>query len=71
LKPLAFSLPWSCSAGTLLSAGGFLYFMLSGSTAALRFGVVLGGALLALSVSSLRSWRSGESTSLALKGQAG
>ncbi|XP_015057588.1 protein FATTY ACID EXPORT 3, chloroplastic-like [Solanum pennellii] len=57
--------------GTLLSAGGFLYFMLSGSTAALRFAVVLGGALLALSVSSLRSWRSGDSTSLALKGQAG
>lgn len=56
--------------GTLLSAGGFLYFMLSGSTAALRFGVVLGGALLALSVSSLRSWRSGDSTLLALKGQA-
>ncbi|XP_055812768.1 protein FATTY ACID EXPORT 3, chloroplastic isoform X2 [Solanum dulcamara] len=56
--------------GTLLSASGFLYFMLSGSTAALRFGVILGGTILALSVSSLRSWKSGESTSLALKGQA-
>ncbi|CAN4115942.1 unnamed protein product [Withania somnifera] len=56
--------------GTLLSAGGFLYFMLSGSIAALRFGVILGSTLLALSISSLRSWKSGESTSLALKGQA-
>nr|XP_009758431.1 PREDICTED: uncharacterized protein LOC104211126 isoform X3 [Nicotiana sylvestris]XP_009758432.1 PREDICTED: uncharacterized protein LOC104211126 isoform X4 [Nicotiana sylvestris] len=56
--------------GTLLSVGGFLYFMLSGSIAALRFGVILGGTLVALSISSLRSWKSGESTSLALKGQA-
>ncbi|KAM3382498.1 protein FATTY ACID EXPORT 3, chloroplastic [Capsicum galapagoense] len=56
--------------GTFLSAGGFLYFMLSGSIAALRFGVILGSTLLALSISSLRSWKSGESTSLALKGQA-
>ncbi|MCE3051172.1 hypothetical protein HAX54_049038 [Datura stramonium] len=56
--------------GTLLSAGGFLYFMLSGSIAALRFGVILGSTLLALSISSLQSWKSGESTSLALKGQA-
>ena len=59
------------SAGVLLSFGGFLSFMLTGSVSAIRFGVVLGGTLLALSVSSLRSWKRGESSSLALKGQAG
>lgn len=58
-------------AGVLLSFGGFLSFMLTGSISAIRFGVILGGTLLALSVSSLRSWKRGESSSLALKGQAG
>ncbi|KAH9608321.1 hypothetical protein KSS87_022728 [Heliosperma pusillum] len=57
--------------GTILSAGGFLNFMLTGSISALRFGVILGGILLALSVSSLRSWKKGQSTERALKGQAG
>ncbi|CAK9144462.1 unnamed protein product [Ilex paraguariensis] len=56
--------------GVLLSFGGFLSFMLTGSISATRFGVILGGALLALSVSSLRSWKKGEPFSLALKGQA-
>lgn len=56
--------------GVLLSVGGFLSFMLTGSISAIRFGVILGGALLALSISSLRSWKSGESFALALKGQA-
>ena len=35
------------------------------------FGVILGGALLALSVSSLKSYKRGESSPLATKGQAG
>ncbi|KAK6943271.1 TMEM14 family [Dillenia turbinata] len=56
--------------GTLLSVGGFLSFMVTGSIAALRFGVILGGTLLALSLSSLKSWKKGESSALALKGQA-
>ncbi|KAG9136860.1 hypothetical protein Leryth_024095 [Lithospermum erythrorhizon] len=56
--------------GALLSAGGFSSFMLTGSISAIRFGVILGGALLALSISSLRSWKKGESSSVALKGQA-
>ncbi|KAL7265693.1 hypothetical protein ACSBR1_003473 [Camellia fascicularis] len=56
--------------GILLSFGGFLSFMLTGSISAIRFGVILGGTLLALSVSSLRSWKRGESFLLALKGQA-
>lgn len=56
--------------GLLLSVGGFLVFMLTGSISAIRFGVILGGALLALSVSSLRSWKRGESFPLALTGQS-
>ncbi|XP_068341110.1 protein FATTY ACID EXPORT 3, chloroplastic [Pyrus communis] len=53
--------------GLLLSVGGFLSFMVTGSTSAIRFGVILGGTLLFLSVSSLRS--GGESSPLVLKGQ--
>ncbi|KAK7855776.1 protein fatty acid export 3 [Quercus suber] len=56
--------------GLLLSVGGFLSFMLTGNIAAIRFGVILGGTLLALSVSSLKSYKKGESFPLALKGQA-
>ncbi|KAJ4832562.1 hypothetical protein Tsubulata_000134 [Turnera subulata] len=55
--------------GFVLSLGGFLVFMLTGSIAAIRFGIILGGTLLALSVSSLRSYQKGETNSLALKGQ--
>ncbi|XP_019052773.1 PREDICTED: protein FATTY ACID EXPORT 3, chloroplastic-like isoform X2 [Nelumbo nucifera] len=56
--------------GVFLSGGGFLSFMITGSISAIRFGVILGGILLALSISSLRSWKRGESFALALKGQA-
>ncbi|KAG6744385.1 hypothetical protein POTOM_053105 [Populus tomentosa] len=56
--------------GFLLATAGFLSFMLSGSINSIRFGVILGGALLALSVSSLKSYKRGEPDSLALKGQA-
>lgn len=56
--------------GAALSAGGFLSFMLTGSIPAIRFGIILGGTLLALGVSSLRSWRKGEPSPFALKGQA-
>ena len=45
--------------------------MVTGDTAPIRFGVILGGALLALSVSSLRSYKRGEQSALAVKGQAG
>lgn len=57
--------------GAFLSIGGFLSFMLTGSISAIRFGVILGSALLALSIASLRSWKSGQSSDLLLKGQAG
>lgn len=57
--------------GSFLAVGGFLNFMLTGSIPAIRFGVVLGTALLALSIASLRSWRSGCASPLLLKGQAG
>ncbi|XVF65948.1 hypothetical protein PTKIN_Ptkin09bG0292000 [Pterospermum kingtungense] len=56
--------------GFLLSVSGFLSFMLTGSISAIRFGVILGGALLALSLSSLKSYQRGESSPLATKGQA-
>lgn len=55
--------------GALLSVGGFLSFMLTGSIPAIRFGIILGGTLLALSISSLRSWKRGEPSPLVLKGQ--
>ncbi|KAK4396014.1 protein FATTY ACID EXPORT 3, chloroplastic [Sesamum angolense] len=56
--------------GALLSVGGFLSFMLTGSIPAIRFGIILGGTLLALSISSLRSWKKGEPSPLVLKGQS-
>ncbi|KAG8500006.1 hypothetical protein CXB51_006442 [Gossypium anomalum] len=56
--------------GFILSVGGFLSFMVTGSISAIRFGIILGGALLALSVSSLKSHKRGESSPLAIKGQA-
>ncbi|KAK8982954.1 hypothetical protein V6N11_054939 [Hibiscus sabdariffa] len=56
--------------GIILSVGGFLSFMMTGSISGIRFGVILGGALLAVSVSSLRSNKRGESNPLASKGQA-
>ncbi|CAI9097180.1 OLC1v1033551C1 [Oldenlandia corymbosa var. corymbosa] len=57
--------------GAFLSVCGFLSFMIFGSLSGIRFGLILGGTLLALSISSLRSWKKGESSPLALKGQAG
>eukprot|EP00267_Zea_mays_P056473 XP_023156509.1 uncharacterized LOC100273380 isoform X1 [Zea mays] len=58
--------------GTFLTVGGFLNFMLAGSTSALRFGIILGLALLALGISSLRSQRDGgRRPRLLVKGQAG
>ncbi|XP_026424968.1 protein FATTY ACID EXPORT 3, chloroplastic-like isoform X2 [Papaver somniferum] len=56
--------------GALLSVCGFLSFMVTGNLSGIRFGVILGGSLLALSISSLRSWKRGESSDMALKGQA-
>lgn len=57
--------------GTFLTVGGFLNFMLTGSVSAIRFGFVLGFALLALGISSLRSQRAGgRQPRLLLKGQA-
>ncbi|RDX70000.1 Protein FATTY ACID EXPORT 3, chloroplastic, partial [Mucuna pruriens] len=56
--------------GLMLSLGGFLSFMVTGNIAAIRFGVILGGVLLALSISSLRSYKRGHFSPLALKGQA-
>ncbi|XP_039131658.1 protein FATTY ACID EXPORT 3, chloroplastic [Dioscorea cayenensis subsp. rotundata] len=56
--------------GFLLAIGGFLWFMLTGSISAIRFGVILGVALFALSLQSLRLSKSGQSSALLLKSQA-
>ncbi|XP_019059308.1 PREDICTED: protein FATTY ACID EXPORT 3, chloroplastic-like isoform X3 [Tarenaya hassleriana] len=56
--------------GLLLFVGGFLSFMVTGSIAAIRFGVILGGAIFALSLASLKSQKKGESSTKFLKGQA-
>ncbi|CAL0304385.1 unnamed protein product [Lupinus luteus] len=56
--------------GLILSLGGFVTFMVTGSTTAIRFGVILGGALLALSISSLKAYKRGQPSPRALKGQA-
>ncbi|KAG6519659.1 hypothetical protein ZIOFF_023157 [Zingiber officinale] len=55
--------------GCFLAVGGFLHFMLTGSIPAIRFGIILGTANLALSVSSLRAWKNGKETPLLLVGQ--
>lgn len=56
--------------GSTLVIGGLLWFIVSGSTAAIRFGVILGGILLGLSVSSLYAWKLGEPTTTHITGQA-
>ncbi|CAN6469434.1 unnamed protein product [Victoria cruziana] len=55
--------------GALLFIGGFLSFMLTGSIPAIRFGMILGGALLLMSILSLRAWKAGKSSALTLQGQ--
>ncbi|GBG88427.1 hypothetical protein CBR_g47126 [Chara braunii] len=48
--------------GTVLVAGGIFWFIVVGSTNALRFGVGLGGILLASSILSLRAWKAARSS---------
>ncbi|CAL1378400.1 unnamed protein product [Linum trigynum] len=55
--------------GSLVFLGGFAAFMLVGSISAVRFGVILGGALLALGIASRRAQNNGEAYDLPLKGQ--
>ncbi|EOA27448.1 hypothetical protein CARUB_v10023584mg [Capsella rubella] len=55
--------------GLTLLVGGFINFMVCGSIPAIRFGVILGGAIFALSLASLKSHRKGESSNKFLKGQ--
>jgi len=53
----------------LLVVGGLLEFIITGSTVSIQFGVLLGGVILALSVTSLGAWKQGESTLQYLQGQ--
>ncbi|CAL1400408.1 unnamed protein product [Linum trigynum] len=55
--------------GSIVFAGGFAAFMLVGSISAVRFGVILGGALLALGIASRRAQNNGEAYDVPLKGQ--
>lgn len=55
----------------LLTLGGFVSFMVTGSLPAIRFGIILGGTLLALSIASLKVHKKGKTSNVALKGQAG
>ncbi|KAI3866796.1 hypothetical protein MKW92_050381 [Papaver armeniacum] len=59
-----------CCACAFLCLGGFLSFMLTGRISGIRFGTILGGTLLALSILSMRSFKRGQSSALALKGEA-
>jgi hypothetical protein len=56
--------------GIFLAGGGLLWFIISGATSAIRFGVLLGSALLYLSVTSLKKWKRGESSMSYIQGQA-
>ncbi|XP_074558141.1 protein FATTY ACID EXPORT 3, chloroplastic-like [Curcuma longa] len=65
IREFYLGIPYGC----FLSIGGFLYFMLTGSIPAIRFGVILGTVILALSVLSMRSWKNEKATPLLLVGQ--
>ncbi|KAJ7527095.1 hypothetical protein O6H91_16G036500 [Diphasiastrum complanatum] len=56
--------------GGLLAIGGLLSFIITGSTSAIRFGVILGGLILFSSVTSLKVWKRGESSMPFIKAQA-
>jgi len=53
----------------LLVVGGLLGFIITGITVSIRFGVLLGGVILAFSVTSLGAWKQGESTLRYIQGQ--
>ncbi|KAK9290728.1 hypothetical protein L1049_008903 [Liquidambar formosana] len=57
--------------GGLVLSGGILGFIFSRNPATLSAGVLFGGALLALSVFSLKIWRQGKSSLPFILGQAG
>lgn len=56
--------------GAFLTIGGLLWFIIYGSTSAIRFGVLLGSAILFLSMTSLKKWKQGESSIAYIQGQA-
>lgn len=56
--------------GGLVLSGGLLGFIFSRNPTTLGIGVVVGGALLALSTSSLKIWRQGKSSVPFILGQA-
>lgn len=57
--------------GGLVLSGGLLGFVFSRNPTTLSTGILFGGALLALSVFSLKIWRQGKSSVPFVLGQAG
>lgn len=63
VQPMHCVVPFvSTDTGLLLIIGGFLWFLLTGSVNALRFGIILGGGLTAAGFGSLQAWKKGVST---------
>lgn len=60
-----------CLSGGLVLGGGLFGFLLSGNAKTLGTGLLYGGALLALSILSLKIWRKGKSSLPFILGQAG
>lgn len=54
----------------MLSFGGVFSFMITGSICATRLNIILGGMFLALSIIGLRSLKEGNSSAIAVTGQA-
>lgn len=52
-------------------AGGLIWFLVTGSVNAIRFGVLYGGILLAAAVGSLKAWQAGKSSTPYIAVQAG
>eukprot|EP00271_Cylindrocystis_brebissonii_P015712 TRINITY_DN38693_c0_g1_i1.p1 TRINITY_DN38693_c0_g1~~TRINITY_DN38693_c0_g1_i1.p1 ORF type:complete len:331 (-),score=59.76 TRINITY_DN38693_c0_g1_i1:359-1351(-) len=57
--------------GLVLATWGALAFLLTGSVEALRFGVGIGGILLAASIQSLQRWKKGKPTMACIAVEAG
>ncbi|GKA08453.1 protein fatty acid export 3, chloroplastic isoform X1 [Tanacetum coccineum] len=55
----------------MLSLGGVFSFMITGSICATKLNIILGGTFLALSIIGLRSLKEGNSSAIAVTGQAG
>lgn len=67
IHDFCFGIPY----GGIVFSGGLVGFIFSRNPASLMTGGIYGGALLALSILSLKIWRQGQSSSPFILGQAG